>query len=150
MGCPLPPQSPPVYICRQTDGRNNGDFVFRSRTTTTADCVYGRPKGPLPNDVAATRRLLGMTDESIRRDVSELTQWLRDQPNLPNTLDGGKGWCGWMVIKRANIFLRVTVARATLPVSRLIVQLREHSKRPMGRVFTFETYQKQPTREFLA
>ncbi|CAH1725149.1 retinol-binding protein pinta-like isoform X2 [Aphis gossypii] len=54
----------------------------------TLDHVYGRPKGPLPDDVAATRRLLGMTDESIRRDVGELIQWLRDQPNLPNTLDG--------------------------------------------------------------
>lgn len=56
----------------------------------TLDHVYGRPKGPLPDDIAATRRLLGMTDESIRRDVGELIQWLRDQPNLPNTLDGGE------------------------------------------------------------
>ncbi|CAI6361327.1 unnamed protein product [Macrosiphum euphorbiae] len=56
--------------------------------TRTLDCVYGRPKGPLPDDIASTRRLLGMTDESIRRDICELTQWLRDQPNLPNTLDG--------------------------------------------------------------
>ncbi|KAL5236117.1 hypothetical protein ACI65C_003527 [Semiaphis heraclei] len=54
----------------------------------TLDYLYGRPKGPLPDDIAAARRLLGMTDESIRRDVCELTQWLRDQPNLPNTLDG--------------------------------------------------------------
>ncbi|XP_060834801.1 uncharacterized protein LOC132917861 isoform X1 [Rhopalosiphum padi] len=56
--------------------------------TRTLDEVYGRPKGPLPDDIAATRRLLGMTDESIRRDVCELMQWLHDQPNLPNSLDG--------------------------------------------------------------
>lgn len=56
----------------------------------TPEHVYGRPKGPLPDDIAATRRLLGMTDASIRRDVSELTRWLRDQPDLPDTLDGGE------------------------------------------------------------
>ncbi|XP_025407789.1 alpha-tocopherol transfer protein-like isoform X2 [Sipha flava] len=56
--------------------------------TRTLDYIYGRPKGPLPDAVAATRRLLGMTDESIRRDVYELIQWLREQPDLPNTLDG--------------------------------------------------------------
>lgn len=56
----------------------------------TSDYIYGRPKGPLPDDIAATRRLLGMTDESIRRDVCELTQWLRDQADLPNVLDGGE------------------------------------------------------------
>lgn len=56
----------------------------------TLDYIYGRPKGPLPDAVAVTRRLLGMTDESIRRDVYELIQWLRDQPDLPNTLDGGE------------------------------------------------------------
>lgn len=49
-----------------------------------------RPKSPLPDDIAATRRLLGMTDESIRRDVYELTQWLYNQPDLPNSLDGGE------------------------------------------------------------
>lgn len=56
----------------------------------TLDHVYGRPRGPLPDDIANSRRLLGMTDESIRRDVKELTQWLHDQPSLPNTLDGGE------------------------------------------------------------
>lgn len=57
---------------------------------TIVDRVYKRPEGPLPDDVAATRRLLGMTEESIRRDVGELGQWLRDQPDLPNALDGGE------------------------------------------------------------
>jgi len=42
----------------------------------------------LPKDMATARRLLGMTDKSTRRDVDELTRWLRDQPDLPNTLEG--------------------------------------------------------------
>lgn len=62
-------------------------IIYRYRSS---DYIYERPKGSLPDDIAATRRLLGMTDASIRRDVCELTQWLRDQPDLPNTLDGGE------------------------------------------------------------
>lgn len=52
--------------------------------------AHRRPVGPLPKDVAATRRLLGMTEESIRRDVRELTRWLNEQPDLPNALAGGE------------------------------------------------------------
>ncbi|VVC25364.1 Cellular retinaldehyde binding/alpha-tocopherol transport,CRAL/TRIO, N-terminal domain,CRAL-TRIO lipid [Cinara cedri] len=57
--------------------------------TRTLNCTYiNRPIGPLADDVANARRLLGMTDESIRRDVRELRQWLNDEPDLPNTFEG--------------------------------------------------------------
>ncbi|XP_050443565.1 uncharacterized protein LOC126847404 [Adelges cooleyi] len=52
------------------------------------DRYYKRPEGPLPEDMAVTRRLLGMTEESIRRDVHELTEWMKEQPDLPDKMEG--------------------------------------------------------------
>lgn len=70
--------------------RHNVEFQSLCFANRMSERTHGRPKGPLPKDVAATRQLLGMTEESIRRDVSELTQWLHQQPDLPNALAGGE------------------------------------------------------------
>ncbi|XP_050546539.1 alpha-tocopherol transfer protein-like [Daktulosphaira vitifoliae] len=49
---------------------------------------YKRPEGPLSEEMLTVRRLLGMTEESIKRDVKELMEWLKEQPDLPDRLEG--------------------------------------------------------------
>ncbi|XP_050546059.1 alpha-tocopherol transfer protein-like [Daktulosphaira vitifoliae] len=49
---------------------------------------YKQPENGLSESMMIVRRELGMNEKSVKRDVGRLSKWLKEQPELPDKLEG--------------------------------------------------------------